>query len=101
MKTKPRPAGFVERRRSTQTVRGARGKPGRAGERGPRGERGPAGQRGPAGELSAEQMRQLAETHEQLQQAFKELQIQFERIAQMQAQLDAIQQALMPRKPDR
>jgi len=36
--------------------------------------------------------------HIQMQQALKDLQIQFERIAQMQAQLDIILEALKARK---
>jgi hypothetical protein len=58
--------------------------------RGPQGKRGPAGARGPAGELSGEQREQLAALGLQMEQALNELKVQFVRIAQMQAQLDAL-----------
>ena len=74
---------------------GRRDPPRRVGERGPDG---PLSEKGPAGELSRTEREQLARLHIQMQQALKDLQIQFQRIAQMQAQLDIILEALKVRK---
>jgi hypothetical protein len=69
---------------------GQRGEPGERGERGEVGERGKRGPRGPVGQLLPEQLQEIAELHQQMSGALKELKVQFERIAQMQVQLDKL-----------
>jgi flagellar capping protein FliD len=54
------------------------------------------GERGAIGHLSPEQLQQIADLRQRLDAALKELQLQFERIAQMQAQLDHVLGLLAP-----
>ena len=57
---------------------------------GPEGPAGPTGDRGPVGHLSSAEVQDLVELRHQLEGALKELQLQFQRIAQIQAQLDSL-----------
>jgi Collagen triple helix repeat (20 copies) len=65
---------------------GARGRRGAQGVAGPAGARGPAGPAGPAGESAP--LRILATITQQIEVIQRDLQIQFKRTAQLQADLD-------------
>jgi hypothetical protein len=66
------------------------------GERGRRGEKGRTGQRGPIGRTGPSATRRdiLAAVQDEFAELGKQLRIQLERTAQMQAQLDAIHNLL-------
>jgi hypothetical protein len=71
-------------------MRGLRGAPGSSGARGLTGKLGPIGPSGPAGP-TATRADILAVVQDEFHELGKQLQIQLERTAQMQMQLDTIQ----------
>lgn len=69
--------------------RGPTGPPGPTGPQGPIGPSGPAGPKGDRGEgRTNDEVQDVATLRQQLESVMKELKIQFERIAQIQQQLD-------------
>ena len=74
-------------------TRPLRGVTGATGARGERGQRGLRGERGPAGP-AVTRAQVLAAVHHEFEDLRKQLQIQLERMAQIQLQIDAIEKAL-------
>jgi hypothetical protein len=70
-------------------TKGDRGERGESGAQGSKGQRGPKGERGPAGP-AATRSQILAAVQSEFDVVRKEMRVQLERMAQIQAQLDAI-----------
>ena len=62
----------------------------RSAQRGPRGPRGERGVRGEPGKIDATALRVIARMAQELENAQRELRVQFTRIAQLQAELDLL-----------
>src|SRR5262245_49708938 len=92
MAKRKRTAGGSKGQRGRQGERGARGQ---RGLRGPRGERGDTGEKGERGDSTSLQV--VARMAQELEAAQRELRVQFTRIAQLQADLDALRSELKRR----
>jgi Collagen triple helix repeat (20 copies) len=80
----PGEAGAVGARGKT----GQRGKPGATGARGPKGETGPAG----AESSSKDRLEILSVVEGQIEDIYRELDVQLKRIAQLQVQVDEVRE---------
>jgi hypothetical protein len=76
--------------KSTRGARGERGKPGPVGRRGLTGPKGARGERGPIGAISNAHVHALAEVHDQIDRIHHELDVHVKRMAQLQAEVDAV-----------
>ena len=82
----PGPPGPTGKTGST----GVMGHTGHTGQRGPQGAVGQRGPTGSSGVLPSERRRLFASLHEQVDNIYKELDVQMKRMAQLQVQLDEV-----------
>jgi hypothetical protein len=87
----PGPPGPV----GTRGAEGARGKTGERGSKGATGMRGPVGAGGPAGTIKRADRREiLADIRVQIEDIYRELDVQMKRMAQLQMEVDNVRNKL-------
>ena len=91
----------MAKKRGPRGKRGLKGKPGRSGKTGPTGHqglKGAKGKRGPLGRsgtlVRSSNPAMLSGIHKQIENIYKELEIQMKRMAQVQAEVDDVREKL-------